>query len=622
MKEGRDYVIKRERKDVLFEDTNVIKVKTTYIIEFNNELIIENEYILETPYNYFRIPEDLSDRAIIFKLNNMDANIITEKIIWYYIFEEIYQDKSNEWINCRNKLKQDLFESNFEEQLNNFPECPEIDEEICNKIEHIEIKNFIQKEDKFIKLLEYPYKKNIVKYHHNSDIPDNKIIISYFFLSIFWIFLTLFFTPELLLFNILMVCLFLFFFLFTLSQKINAIRNNYKDKLMKSNDLKKKFDNSIKFFLVTDKKTKKKITNKRKKDISLFLDSHSEKLFELIEDTIRLDVHKAIQDYKTFNPIQFKIIFENEKVYPIPTAYKGFLHKTKIPIIIRKIHTGKKLFSIEVKTREIIQKKRKLNNIKQIEHQSEKKNSYISCFALIFIILVLIIIPPSYNALAVSLILIIIIIFLSFFPTSYIYHSPLQNYTKEDQSHKKLVANLLNSLHKIYTIPIKHRSDCSYYFIAQAPRFHKIKITQELKDLMLKKLNVKIPENLSDTIESFNIPRKLIMKGYDLEIDIEIPLNQRLLVWIIGIFIMFCIMIYSGISYLILLFFYPELLNNKIQDFTNIRIILTFLTLLIGFFGRDFLGNLTKDLKKIGIALISLSFIVGILYSIPIFLYL
>ena len=69
--------------------------------------------------------------------------------------------------------------------------------------------------------------------------------------------------------------------------------------------------------------------------------------------------------------------------------------------------------------------------------------------------------------------LIIIIICLSFYPTSYIYHSPLQNYIKEDQSHKKYISNVLNSFSKIYTIPIKHRSDCSYYFKAQAPRFHK-----------------------------------------------------------------------------------------------------------------------------------------------------
>ncbi len=554
-------------------------------------------------------------------MNNDNPELIVEKIIWYYIFEEVYGNDNNEWATYRNKLKQYLFESNLEEELKNFPEKPKITEDFIANIEKLNIKDYIERENKFLEILEYPYRKDIVKYHHNSEILDKSFIYSLLCLFSFWIFVTWFFYPVLFLFNISMLILFFFFLIISLYQRKNTIRSNYKDKLMKINDLKKKFENSIKFFLMYEKYQSKEVSNMKINNIRLYLDSHSEKLFTFIENLIKLDVYKTIQDYKTFNPIKFEVFIENKRVYPIPTEYEGFFHKTKIPFII-KDNNWKRLFSLEVKTREIIQKKRKLNNIKVREYRIKKKYSYLANISFILAILIFFVIPPSYNLLNILLLFILILIFLSLTPKNYFYDSQLQNFSEESQLYKRFFGFFLNSMHKIYTIPIKLRPDCSYYFIAHAPRFHRIKISHELKDLMMKKLNLKIPENLSNTIESFNIPRKMNMKGYDLEIDIEIPLNQRLFTWISGIIIMFGIMIFSGIFYLCLYFLHPELLSNEFQDFINIRIILTFLTLLIGFFGSDFLGNLTKDLNKVGVLLISLSFIVGILYSVPIFLYL
>lgn len=618
--EERDYIIKRERKEIYFEDTNEIDVKTTYIIDFIKELSHKNEYILETPYHYFRIPEELSDKALIFKLNNDNPEFIVEKIIWYYIFEEVYGNANNEWTTYRNKLKQYLFESNLEEELKNFPEKPKITEDFIANIEKLKIKEYIEREDKFLEILEYPYRKDIVKYHHNTEILDKNFIYSLLCLFSFWIFITWLFYPTLFSFNISLLIFFLLLLIFSFYQRKITIRSNYKDKLMKINDLKKKFENSIQFFLIYEKDQSKEVSDMKINNIRLYLDSHSEKLFRYIDDLIKLDVFKAIQDYKTFNPIKFEVYIENKRIYPIPTEYEGFFHKTKIPFII-KDNNWNRLFSLEVNTMEIIQKKRKLTNIKERDYQIKKKYNYLACISFILVILIFMILP-FYNILNILLLLTYLLIFLSLFPKSYFYNSQLQNFSEESQLQKRFFGFFLNSMHKIYTIPISLRPDCSYYFKAHAPRFHRIKITHELKDLMMKKLNLKIPENLSNTIESFNIPRKLNMKGYDLEIDIEISLNQRLFTWIIGIIIMFGIMIFSGIFYLCLYFLHPELLIDEFQEFTNLRIILTFLTLLIGFFGRDFLGNVTKDLNRIGVLLISLSFIVGILYSVPIFLYL
>jgi len=180
------------------------------------------------------------------------------------------------------------------------------------------------------------------------------------------------------------------------------------------------------------------------------------------------------------------------------------------------------------------------------------------------------------------------------------------------------IANLFNKNKNIYPVTIDLREDCSYYFLAYAPRFHRIRFAKEMKDI-LRGLYTKLPTDLSSDIISFNIPRrKKLKKTIEFDIDLEIPIAGRIWCWITGIFVMLILMIISGIIYIISII-NPLIFVNSF-DLSTLRFVLTFLTLLIGFFGREILSDPTKDLHKIGIVLIVISVLTGIIFTAPIFI--
>ena len=183
---------------------------------------------------------------------------------------------------------------------------------------------------------------------------------------------------------------------------------------------------------------------------------------------------------------------------------------------------------------------------------------------------------------------------------------------------KLSIVNFFNRRKNIYPVTIDLREDCSYYFLAYAPRFHRIRFAKEMKDI-LRGLYTKVPTDLSSEIISFNIPRrKKLEKTIEFDIDFEIPIAGRIWCWIIGIFLMLILMIISGILYIISII-NPSIFVNSF-DLSTLRFVLTFLTLLIGFFGRDILSDPTKDLHIIGIILIVISVITGFIFTAPIFI--
>jgi len=201
---------------------------------------------------------------------------------------------------------------------------------------------------------------------------------------------------------------------------------------------------------------------------------------------------------------------------------------------------------------------------------------------------------------------------------NYIYSSAYQ-FEKNEESTKSqlLLFNLFSGYKNIYPITIDLREDCSYYFLAYAPQFHRIKFTKEMKEV-LRGLYTKLPTDLSSEIISFNIPRrKKLEREFEFDIDLEIPISSRIWIWIIGIFTMLTLMTFSGIIYITSIL-NPLAFSNSF-DMSTLRFVLTFLTLLIGFFGKDILSNPTKDLHKIGLILIIFSVIVGVIFILPIF---
>ncbi len=199
------------------------------------------------------------------------------------------------------------------------------------------------------------------------------------------------------------------------------------------------------------------------------------------------------------------------------------------------------------------------------------------------------------------------------------YFSSLLTDSNDEVHKKKLsIVYLFVKRRKIFSITIDLREDCSYYFLAYAPKFHRIKFVKEMKEI-LRGLYTKLPTDFSSDIVSFNIPRrKKLTRLVEFDIVLEIPISGRIWCWIIGIFIMLILMIISGIMYFISII-NPSFFVNSF-DLSTLRFVLTFLTLLIGFFGKDILSEPTKDLHKIGIILIITSLIVGIIFVAPIFI--
>ena len=383
---------------------------------------------------------------------------------------------------------------------------------------------------------------------------------------------------------------------------------------MKGDKLKVRFVESINHFLILEENSHENLQRK------LFLDSLSEILFIQIYQRIFNDLDKCIRDYKSFNPISIKISFEDNELFPVETSYEGFFHKTSVPLYLDNI-PDKDEYSLRINTTRTIRKNRKVNRMINKELIRTKKMFF--PFFIILIIMLLIFFGSEVGFVLdliyyLFLLTIVYILFpFIFIKIKYNYFSSIKTIGTQDKIYSQSMGLFLYKKWKnFFPIALNLREDCSYYITAYAPQFHKIRFVNEMNDL-LKKIYTKFPSDLSSTIISFNIPRKRkVDKELEFDIDLEIPKTASITCWILGILIMLALMAFSGIFYFISIV-NPSILKTSI-DFSTLRFVLTFLTLLIGFFGRDIFTNPTKDLHFISSFLIVCSIAVGVIFILPI----
>ncbi len=391
--------------------------------------------------------------------------------------------------------------------------------------------------------------------------------------------------------------------------------------MMKQGKLKEKFEEKITSFLIkTNDGEKEPEENIKRK---LFLDSLSEILYKEIYKFVFRDLDKCIRDYKSFNPVSMEIFLDGNQVFPLGTSYEGFFHKTSIPIYLDSTINNEE-FNLKIITKKTIRKNKKYSRM--INRKTSLSKNFREMRFIFNVIMIVFLISSLFFEILLVPVMISALIWLIFFNnpiylvrTKYIYYSSLlADSKKEFDYNKSSIANIFNKRKNIYPVTIDLREDCSYYFLAYAPRFHRIKFAKEMKDI-LRGLYTKLPTDLSSDIISFNIPRrKKLKKIIEFDIDLEIPIAGRIWCWIIGIFIMLVLMFISGIIYIFSII-NPLIFANSF-DLSTLRFVLTFLTLLIGFFGKEILSNPTKDLHKIGIILIVISVLVGIIFTAPIFI--
>lgn len=541
------------------------------------------------------------------------SEILFEKIIWHFIFEKIFNPSDSNFKDTEAFIEKEINNKERETKLKKI----KIPENVKKEINKVKIREYIEKSGNFENIIRYPYSKKKVYLHHNTSIRWLLILyvmsFPFFLVSFIQIARNLIVEETIIwiIFLIISVCPLII---------IEALKRftNARNKMMKHGNLKEKFEEKITSFLIKPLDEKKAPEDNKKK--KLFLDSLSEILYNEIYKFVFRDLDKCIRDYKSFNPISIEIFLDGTQVCPLETSYEDFFHKTSIPIYLDST-INKEEFNLKIITKKTIRKNKKnsrmINSHTFVSKNLRKLRFIIHTILMFFLFYVL------FFEILETLALISAILWLVLFNNpifvlrnKYIYYSSIMTEQNEEFIYNKLIVNLFNRIKNIYPVTIDLREDCSYYFLAYAPRFHRIRFVKEMKDI-LGGLYTKLPTDLSSDIISFNIPRrKNLIKTLEFDIDLKIPIAGRIWCWIIGIFFMLILMIISGIIYIISII-NPLIFVNSF-DLSTLRFVLTFLTLLIGFFGREILSEPTKDLHKIGIILIVISVLVGIIFTAPI----
>lgn len=544
------------------------------------------------------------------------SEILFEKIIWHFIFERIFTSTDSNFKKTQEFIEREIQNPKRETKSWKI----KLPRNVKKEISEINIREYIEKSGNFENIINYPYSKKPPYFHHNKSF--NWFIILYFaliplFLSLF-IYLARFLIMQQLVLWIILIIIFSASPLIIIKILMHFMDGKYK--IMKLGKLKEKFEVKTKRFM--DKEIYNKKNAEDNLDRELFLDSLSEKLFTEIYKYVFRDLDKTIRDYKSFNPVSIEIFFEGNRIFPIETSYEEFFHKTSIPLNLDDL-LKKEAFSLKIITNKTIRKNKK--NSRMLNSSVSVSKNYSKAFricALVFPVLIIISALLNFSEIIFNIWIILLLSILNpifFIKTEYKYFSSLLTDSNDEVFKKNLsIVYLFVKRRKIFSITIDLREDCSYYFLAYAPNFHRIKFAKEMKEI-LRGLYTKLPTDLSSNIISFNIPRrKRLKREIEFDIDLEIPISGRIWCWIIGIFIMLILMIISGIMYIISII-NPSFFVNEF-DLSTLRFVLTFLTLLIGFFGKDLLSEPTKDLHKIGIILIITSLIVGIIFVAPIFI--
>ena len=604
MIEKINYDIKRESKKITFDDVNSLEEESTYLIELKKEIKEGEKYLLETPYSFFQTPEDVR-MSVRPKLMEIESKDVYEKIIWYYIFEIIFgeNNESSSWKDFQENLKSKIKVDFLTKKWFHVRKDISVSDDIKDRLKKIHLKGLFEKKTNLKDILEYPNKKRKTHFIQSWNIKNYFVLIlfSIFLFSIMIPFfkITEFHITYLSLIIILIVLIPIYFLLYQIF---------VKDTLLKRGKLKKKFEKVYMRFVEQFRIESKKEKNFFKK----YLDVYTNELFTKIFYINYNELFEAIKDYKTFNPLTISIKFDDEDIVHEISDYKNFFHYTTILLDFKEIPIKRNyVLKIETKkTLRIVKKKEKVTHEKIIF----PKLTILLFFGLIalpvliyfFITLSLL----SYLLILVCL-LFLIIISLNFIGFEYKYYSPLQEQPHKYKHKKRFFNYYLNKNKNIYSIPANLRKDCSYYWVINAPRFHSVQISKEMKDIIKnleKPIVLRTPYESAKSLLSFHIPRSMFIKEVDFQLDLEMPYSARIVGWLIGMNIMLINMLSLSVIYLIIIF-----TINVPVDLSNVRVVLPFLTLLIGFFGKSVLENPTKDLHKWGGLLIFLTVVLGII---------
>ncbi len=598
-------------------------------IKIHEKLTIEIQEIEKTP----RYQEIVQQHGLIkHPIKNLNAILLEtesetlfEKIIWHFIFEKILNPSDSNFKNIEEFIEKEINNKERETKLKKI----KISEEIKEEISKVKIREHIEKSGNFEDIIRYPFSKKKVYLHHNTSFKWlwilYGILIPYYFLVSFFLLSRYLIVGDIIIWIIYLILFVSPFIILAvtslLTTQVLMLFTKAHNKLMKHGKLKEKFEEKITSFLIkTNSENKEPEDNIKRK---LFLDSLSEILYNEIYKFVFRDLDKCIRDYKSFNPVSIEIFLDGNQVFPLGTSYEGFFHKTSIPIYLDSAINNEE-FNLKIITKKTIRKNKKYSRMINRKTSLSKKFRGVRFF--FNVIMAVFLISSLFFEILLAPVLISAILWIVLFNnpfllfrTQYIYYSSLMSEINREFIYNKLsIVNFFNQKKNVYPLTIDLREDCSYYFLAYAPRFHRIRFAKEMKDI-LRGLYTKLPTDLSSDIISFNIPRrKKLKKIIEFDIDLEIPIAGRIWCWIIGIFFMLILMITSGIIYIISII-NPLIFVNSF-DLSTLRFVLTFLTLLIGFFGREILSDPTKDLHKIGIILIIISVLTGIIFTAPIFI--
>ena len=599
-----NYDIKRESKKITFDDVNSLEEESNYLIELKKDVKEGEKYLLETPYSFVQIPEDIRI-SISPKLMEIDSKDVYEKIIWFYIFEIIFGDKreSSGWKDFREDLKSKIKVDFLTKNWISVRKDISVSDDIKDKLRKIHLKGIFEEKNTLKDILEYPNKKRKTVFIQSWNLKNYFVLIlfSIFLFSIMIPFfkITEFHATYLSLIIILLVLIPIYFLLYQI-----FIRKS----LLKGGKLKRKFEKKHKKFIEQFKIESKKEKNFFKK----YLDVYTNELFNKIFYINYNELFEAIKDYKTFNPLSISIKFDDEEIIHEMSDYNSFFHYTTILLDFEEIPI-KHNYVLQIETKKtlrVAKKKEKITHEK-IVFPKLIIFLFIGLIAIPLLIFVFISLSIVFYLLILVCLISLIIISLNLIRFEYKYYSPLQDQAHRYRHKLSFFNYYLNKNKNIYSIPVNLRKDCSYYWVINAPRFHSVQITKEIKGI-IKNLEqpivLRTPYESAKNLLSFHIPRGKFIKEVDFQLDLEMPYSARIVGWLIGMNIMLINMLSLSVIYFIII-----LTINVPIDLSNVRVVLPFLTLLIGFFGKSVLENPTKDLHKWGGVLILLTVILGII---------
>jgi len=199
------------------------------------------------------------------------SEILFEKIIWCYIFEEIFNSISSILKDIQEFVKKEVKNENRETKINkiNIPK-------LANKeIEKISIREFIEESGNFEKIMNYPYSKRKDLIHHNLShwsLIQFYLILAPILILLFLLLFT-FLTFEQIIFSLIIIIILMLCSLLIFELVLHFKKAKYL--LMKRGKLKDKFDEKTQHFLI-------KNYDKENLKIKLLLDSFSDILFRKI----------------------------------------------------------------------------------------------------------------------------------------------------------------------------------------------------------------------------------------------------------------------------------------------------------------------------------------------------